>query len=315
MERLRGYEQRIERYGVLLQETSRGGLVERPRLWALSVKGGGPRIVRVLSRVNGLVCFETLAGGRSSLKESEIEALEPLEESSARAEIRNELARLAAAGGVEVSGEPGRPLSYREGAGRTVQGMKFFDLADFCARNGFNEEIVALFDEGLRRDPDLPRTVREARAGRLVDAYLYFRVMRASGDARRTLAILEDRYADTEAYKKRVLKDREEELVVPPPVRVPPQVLPAKAGEWVARGNRYFNEAMEHLRRSDPNENPSGWAAENEKALELLLKANGEGYLPAQEMFAKGAVPKLLLDRVRETQKLVYECRRRIERK
>jgi hypothetical protein len=309
MDRLRGYERRVDRYGALLLETSRGGLIERPRLWALAVEGGAVQFVRGLTRENGRVCFETLRGRRSSVKESDVRSQEPLEETSARAEVRGELVRLAAAAGIEVWGDPGGPASCREAAGRSAGGLAFFDLADFCARNGANEEIVPLFDEGLRRDPDLVRTVREARAGRLVDVFRYFRVIRASDDARRTLEILKDRYADTEAFKR--IDDQDPVLVVDE-VEKP---SPGKAGELTALGDRLVDEARAVLRRSDPQGDPAAWAAASDRAIELLMKAISEGYLPAQETYSKGGIPKPLLDRVRETQKLIYELRRMHPRK
>lgn len=304
MERLRGVERRIERYMALLQETSRGGLVERPRLWALAMEGGAVELVRVQTREDGRVCFETLRGRRSSVKESDVRSLQPLDEPSARAAVREELARIAAEAGIEVSGDPGGPTSFRERAGRRVGGLAFFELADFCARNGANEDVVPLFDEGLRRDPDLVRTVREARAGRLVDIFRYFRVIRASDDARRTLEILKDRYGDTEAFRR---------IDDPDPVEAagkPEAPSPGKAGERTALGDRLVEEARSVLRRSDPRGDPAAWAAAIDRAIELLMKANGEGYLPAQETYPEGGVPKPLLDRVRETQKLIYELRR-----
>jgi hypothetical protein len=38
-------------------------------------------------------------------------------------------------------------------------------------------------------------------------------------------------------------------------------------------GNRCYDEGTLRLKRSDPAENPDGWAAENEAALELLGRA------------------------------------------
>src|SRR6185436_17391685 len=47
----------------------------------------------------------------------------------------------------------------------------------------------------------------------------------------------------------------------------------AKITDLVSKGDRYFNEAMVHLRNSDPSINPDGWADENKKALKLFMQA------------------------------------------
>ncbi len=297
--RLREYERRVDRYNALLQETSRGGLVVAPRLWNLSRRGGGGQVVRLLSRERDLVCFETLAGARSSLGEPEVESLRPLDETSARAAVRDELLRQAAARDIAVSGGPDSPLSYGE---KNAAGLKFFELADFCARNGLNEEIVPLFDEGLRRDADLLGTVREDKAGRLVSAWRYFLLINATDDARRTDDILRERYADTRAFRERGV------IEIPPPPRTPGDLRKDRAGELIALGNRYYDEAMGHLLRADPNTNPEGWAEGFRKARELFLKANSEGYIPAQETFGSGRIPQYLLDRIRDTQMRAKLC-------
>lgn len=84
----------------------------------------------------------------------------------------------------------------------------------------------------------------------------------------------------------------------------------AKITDLVSKGDRYFNEAMVHLRNSDPSINPDGWADENKKALKLFMQANGECYMPAQDQFSS-SVPQPLLDRVRETSMRTALCRKR----
>ena len=84
----------------------------------------------------------------------------------------------------------------------------------------------------------------------------------------------------------------------------------AKISDFVVKGDRLFNEAMVHLRNSDPSINPDGWADENKKALKLFMQANGECYLPAQDSYSSG-IPTQLLDRVRETSMRTALCRKR----
>lgn len=111
----------------------------------------------------------------------------------------------------------------------------------------------------------------------------------------------------------------------PPDAGPPPAPLPVTARklpdgttpevlDLVQRGDRAFDQAMVHLLNSDPNENPSGWAQENAKALDLFLKANVEAYLPAQNRYAAD-VPQPLLDRVREATLRSSLCRKRSVRK
>ena len=95
----------------------------------------------------------------------------------------------------------------------------------------------------------------------------------------------------------------------PTSVKMPDETN-AKVSDLVAKGDRYFNEAMVHLRNSDPSINPDDWAAENKKALKLFMQANGEGYMPAQDTYA-ASVPMQLLDRVRETSMRTALCRKR----
>jgi hypothetical protein len=142
------------------------------------------------------------------------------------------------------------------------------------------------------------------RAGHLVDVLRTFRVIRVSDDARRSFDILKDRYADTEAFKG--IDDLDPAMVVCPPEKP----SPGKAGERTVLGDRLVDEARAVLRRSDPQGDSAAWAAASDKAIELLMKAVSDGYLPAQETYPEGGVPKPLLDRVRETQKLIYELRR-----
>jgi hypothetical protein len=90
---------------------------------------------------------------------------------------------------------------------------------------------------------------------------------------------------------------------------------PGKAGELTALGDRLVGEARAVLRRSDPQGDSAAWAAASDRAIELLMKAISEGYLPAQETYSKGGIPKPLLDRVRETQQLISDLRKMHPRK
>ncbi len=47
----------------------------------------------------------------------------------------------------------------------------------------------------------------------------------------------------------------------------------ARFRRLVGFGNRCYDDAVLRLKRSDPAENPDGWAAENDEALDLLGRA------------------------------------------
>jgi len=66
---------------------------------------------------------------------------------------------------------------------------------------------------------------------------------------------------------------------------------------------------MKHLRRLDPEANPTGWADENKKAHELFIKASEECYVPAADAFKARDVPLQLLDRIREAKVLALQTR------
>jgi hypothetical protein len=280
-------------------------------------------------------------------------------------EVKLELIKKSGYVGLDVVDAPGKPLEYRERAGKTVTALQIFDLADFCARNGANERLSALFDVGLRRDPELVTTVHETKAERMIDVFLYFLSIDSAADARKTFDILDQRYKDTRAYGKKIAGDAEikehmamviegkrrspqplaraerrrepEKVPAPPPPPGKPETGETERGEeppapgdptgaglpegtavrvedLVQKGDRYFDEAMKHLLNSKSDENPDGWAAENKTALELFLKANEQGYLPAQDIYGNGAVPQPLLDRVRETTMRASLCRKRAVR-
>jgi len=362
--RFREYEERVDRYYKLTQETTRGGMIDLPQLWQLFPRSTpGKLVVKILDDQAGSIYYETITGIRSSAKKSDFE-IKKLEAPYARAELRDELRKQAGYKGIDAVLDPGQPALYRDKPGKKATGLQFFDLADFCTRNGFNDEIIPLFDEALRRDPDLLRTVHETKADRMVNVLLYFLGINSASDAEKTLDILKERYADARPYQEKVAGDSETQAMIQillkkggpiakvnpttppvpnpnppnptpqPPVPQPPipqpptpqpptppepvdpgpvanplEGYPMKAREFVGKGDVHFEEAMKHLRRSDPNTNPEGWADENKKALELFMKANSECFLPAQDMFARGAVPQSLLDRVRDTQQRARLCR------
>jgi hypothetical protein len=334
-----------------VQETTRGILIDMPKISSVILTNGNKLVVKVLSETPAALFFETITGIRGKLDKATIKTKEELAPAYASAEIKAELVKKAGYLGLEVEGNPGQPLTYKDRPNRaSATGAQiFFDLADFCARNGANDKLPALFDESFRRDPQLLTSVHEVKADRLVNVLLYFLGINAGADAQKTLELLKDKYHDTRAYRERVAEDADvktmSELVMarrgaPPPPPPAPSPAPAKpepretersdAGrpveptglampdgtsskvrDLISRGDRHFTLAMQHLQASDPTINPDGWADENKKALECFQRANNEGYVPAQDAYGKDVPPQALLDRVRETVMRMSLCRKR----
>jgi hypothetical protein len=94
---------------------------------------------------------------------------------------------------------------------------------------------------------------------------------------------------------------------------VMPHDAPSKAVELVKKGDDLFKQAMKHVLNSDSTKNPTGWIAENRKALALLTQAFDKCYYPAQEVFekAKKPIPRSLTKRVRHVQMTKVMCRKR----
>lgn len=203
------YEARVGRYHSLLLETTKGGTIEMPKMTQILIKDGGKLVVKVLFKDSDSVTYETLTGIRSKIARSRCEEIKDLEPVYARVEVTLELKKQADYKGIVIEQKPGEPLSLREKPGRKATSLQIFDLADFCARNGANDKLVPLFDEALARDPDLLNTVHESKAERMVEVLVYFLTIKATFDARKTLDILKERYADTKAYRERVANDSE----------------------------------------------------------------------------------------------------------
>jgi hypothetical protein len=367
------YEARIKKYYDLLRETTKEVTIDMPTLTRLLLKAGGRLVVKVLNENKTSVFYETITGIRSRTLVSDLESREALSPLYASVEVKNELIKKCGYAGLDVLNEPGKPLVYTEKPGRTVTGLQFFDLADFCAKNGANEHLTGLFDEAMKRESDLLSAVHELKADRMVDLFMYFLTMKYPSDARAALDQLQKRYPDTKAYRERVATDSDiqtaMELTFRKPVKLadpvakieprrntpapasadspagetkspdpaagaPPEPAPAverssepeaaaqpttvrmpdgtvaKVVDLVTKGDRYYDEAMRHLQNSDSRGNPDGWAEENRKALALFMKAMGEAYQPAQDLYS-GSVPTQLLDRFRETQMRIALCRKR----
>jgi hypothetical protein len=107
-----------------------------------------------------------------------------------------------------------------------------------------------------------------------------------------------------------VVRNTDPEKPLEPTSVAMPDGTNQKIADLVSRGDKLYNEAMVHLRNSDPSISPDSWADENHKALVLFSQAAKECFGPAQEMYSSG-VPTALLDRFRETTMRMALCRKR----
>jgi hypothetical protein len=207
------YDLRVQKYYALVQETTMGVTIEMPKLHRVFIKGGTYLTAKILSETPQAVSLEDIRGIRDRMPRERIEKIEEISPPYAAVDIKNMLKRKCGDAGVEVADEPGKPLQYKDKPGRRPTGIQFFDLADFCARNGANDRLLGLFDEALRRDPDLKKTVHDVKGKRLVDVFLFFLSINSASDAQRTLRLLRDSYADTQAYRELLTNSDAKEVV------------------------------------------------------------------------------------------------------
>jgi len=358
----------VRDYIALVRETHPGMAIDVPQMWRVYPNTGRKIVVKSLKEDAAGYSFETITGIRSRLPRSSVQNVEKLDKYQAKAEVLLALEDQCQIRGIQVKQERtelGLSCAFSAPEGKTVSAVVFFDLADFCARNGAVERLRELFDASLQRDPAILRTVHEVKADRMIDVFLYFVSIRSKADAKFARELLTKRYSDTEAYRSRVDKEVEDAYLVliegstataakppdtapkpkpaePKPVEPGPQPVaepepqpepppaetaeppsldgavalsaeaPEKVRKLCGRADKNFAEAMEHIRKSDPNNNPTDWTKHNKDALRLLMLARDD-YNAAQEEYGKGGqqIPQSLLNRFRETMMLSSMCRKR----
>ncbi|MBI4563249.1 MAG: hypothetical protein HY716_00960 [Planctomycetes bacterium] len=363
-ELLRRIKLDAEQYHRLLSETGAGKVLDPPEVAELHLNHGGSLLVKHLEEGGSEYRFETLSGIRSSVARSRVTRVRRFDRGKSTAAVELELQKQAAARGLEaVTDEKGIIRNFKDRQGTQASPLAFFDLAEFCARNGRGHRLLPLFAEGLRRDPQLAATVHDHKANRAVDAFLYYLSIYSKDEAKRVFDALSEKYRDTASYRDRIEKDPEvkeayqalfgmkpppaQQVPPPPPIasgpaeKKPPEAppsqdpepppapssraaedspptelpadAPARAAELVKKGDTLYARAVAHLLNSDQNKNPSGWEAENKKALDLFAQAHDKYYYPAAEVFEKAqkGIPQSLLDRLRHTQQRRALCRKR----
>ncbi|MHC4607280.1 MAG: hypothetical protein ACYTAF_10195 [Planctomycetota bacterium] len=198
------YQSRIRSYLDLLSETYPGTTIDVPDMWAILIRDGGRLVVKNLTEREDGYSFETLIGVRSRVEKDRADNVRKLPEDESVHEITEELRELCGRRKVRMNREAGGGYAFTSGSRKKAEGHVFFDLADFCARNGLNARLPELFDAGLERDTSLVQTVHEMKANRMIDVFLYFLSIKERTYADSTHDFLKKRYKDTHAYQNRI---------------------------------------------------------------------------------------------------------------
>jgi hypothetical protein len=211
--RYREFETRVEGLWRLIQETTPGALLELPQMAQIVFKGGGTSGVFVKNVVETATeyRFETLDGIRSRRAKADVSEFRRLPDGARTAAIDMELEKKAGYKGIKIAwkDDAHSDMSFEHASGRKVEGIHYFELADFCARNGANKRLGPLFQQAWNLDPNIIDTVHEAKADALVNVLIYFISIRSKEDAKWTLGVLNQRYKTTRAFLEKVEQDDE----------------------------------------------------------------------------------------------------------
>ncbi len=194
-----------ETYHRLLLDTIPGTTIDLPPITELELRGGGTLVVKNLREVTTGYRYETITGIRGGVEKERVVQATPRTGAYAMALLKIELEKQAGYKDVKISEErtpQGSIPHFSSPPDKAVPGLFFFDLADFCARNGLNTMIVPLFQEGLRRDAALPTTVHEHKGRLFVEVLKYFMNILSREDCKQAMSILDKRYRDTGAFRE-----------------------------------------------------------------------------------------------------------------
>jgi len=212
VEKFRKTEADLGRYHQLLLETIPGAAIDLPQIAELDLKSGGALIVKNLQEGETEIRYETLNGIRATQKKTFVTAIRRPPKEAYGVLVDEELEKQATYRGIRITKSrtpTGIEWKFLDPAQGPAPGYAFFELADFCARNGRNTRLVPLFEEGLQRDPNLASTVFEKKAAQFVDIFLYFITIQAKEDAQGAYDVLKKRYQMSKAYRERIEGDRD----------------------------------------------------------------------------------------------------------
>src|SRR5690349_4056566 len=170
IEKFRRAEEDLARYHQLLLETLPGVAIDLPLIAEMDLRSGGALVVKNLQESETEVRYETLNGIRGRMARKDVRDIRKYGKDAGAPLVDEELARQASYRGIRIEKvKDSIEWKFSDAPNTSVPGFAYFELADFCARNGRNSRVVPLFAEGLKRDPRLASTVFEKKAGQFVD--------------------------------------------------------------------------------------------------------------------------------------------------
>lgn len=194
------------------------------------------------------------------------------------------------------------------------------ELAEECFGYGVQEMVPRILEKALAMDADMGKNLREKKAKRLYDLYLWYQAQGVERLAEKSLAELREKYGDTK-YALETLKDGfaapthegsiEEDMPPDPcfgasiPEESMPDFLSPEVARLVSQANAKYEEGLRHLERSSPHS--AAGNLENQKALEAFKEACAL-YEQALELEPKNS---WIQKRLNQTSQLRYMCFKR----
>lgn len=348
--------ERIKSYIELVGEMDSRCVREPPRLMHFTLVSGQSRMAALVTRDDRWLYIDELTGLAEKLDRTHLrEPPRELTREEALVYVEWVLERRCSNRGIicERKNGSGNIEAFFDNPRRRIppSALDYFDVAEFCAENGLARYVAMLLEIARKREENLVRAVREAKAAGLIKLIRQYERLGLFLERGEAFARLNSRYFETDTFRREIawLKEKFGARVKEPPriastlparpkgekggresSAVPQPVPPSEEG-WereykgpvslteaeacMARGDGFFKEGKRHLARSDPNENPRGWAEENRKALDLMSKA-WEQYDNAQIIYQRlrKPIPRELLDKHRETNMIRAMCRKRAVR-
>lgn len=328
---------RVAAFVALLRLTDDGARVPMPPLFEVVFADNTVKTVNVLRRTDTQILMEHFSGAVVGMAPGTLRA-EPklLSEDIARLDIVNELMQRAGKRQVTIKTSGG--YAAAAAAGGAPSAVDYFDLADFANHWGLAPAVSALFEQAYASNPSVAGKVEEVKGRRLVKRFLHHFSLRQFDEARRVLAILNERFGRCEAFRElgddqmamiykeatgKELKEEAPALAAAPPPTDPAPVVEqpdietdskdlSEAEKLVLKGDQAYREGMAHVERSSPTHNPDGADEENRKAMRKFQEARGF-YAEAQEIYdnAGQQVPRKLMDKLREATSALFVCRKR----
>ena len=184
-------KRRIGLYQDLIAETSSGSLQEMNKIAILTLAGGRQIKGTLVSETPGQITIRNLGGTiTTTVRRDEERARDFFTEYETRKLLEDE-------------------LENRLGRIRDSDPVKLFDAADFCIRSGLAERVVPTLDLAIDADTNLLQAVREERAYRMYQTFLFFLNTNSRDEAKATLDLLQRKYPKSK-YVQLVGKEEEE---------------------------------------------------------------------------------------------------------